>query len=161
MRRSPTPAWRSCRACRWKKLNLARCFSVTDEGFQHLAALRALRQLSIRGIPISGAGLAQLRRLRRLTALRLNETGVNDDAVAALADMPSLARLELRQTLITDAASIAWAALPGCAIWTSARPTSRRPLPTGSPNLCRAAGFCTSPKRIAEEAQSCRVGPRL
>ena len=42
---------------------LIRCYGVTDEGLRPLARLRALRQLTVRGIPLSGAGLVHLRGL--------------------------------------------------------------------------------------------------
>jgi len=89
-----------------QELNLSRCYGVTDGGFQDIKRLAALRQLSLRGIPLSGTGLAQLGGMGKLAVLRLNETGVDDDALRRLAalNLKNLARLEFRQTLITDAA---------------------------------------------------------
>jgi Leucine-rich repeat (LRR) protein len=85
-------------------LSISRCYSITDDGFRAFADMAGLRQLSVRGIPLTGAGLARLGAKDKLAVLRLNETGINDAALEHLRGLKNLARLELRQTQISDAA---------------------------------------------------------
>ncbi len=87
-----------------EEISISRCYSVTDDGFPYFAQMAALRQLAVRGIPLTGAGLAHLGGKDRLAVLRLNETGINDAALEHLRGLKNLTRLELRQTQITDAA---------------------------------------------------------
>jgi len=87
-----------------EEISISRCYSITDDGFRHFGDFTALRQLSVRGIPLAGTGLVHLRGKNQLAVLRLNETGINDAALEPLRGLKSLARLELRETQITDAA---------------------------------------------------------
>ncbi len=82
--RRPGPARRL--AARRNSTSPAATASPTTDS-QQIKHLTALRQLSLRGIPFSGAGLAQLRGMSRLAVLRLNETGVDDDALRRLAGL--------------------------------------------------------------------------
>ena len=68
-----------------EEISFSRCFSITDEAFQHFGGFGALRQLTLRGIPLTGSGLAHLRNSSKLAVLRLNETGINDAALTIFA----------------------------------------------------------------------------
>jgi type 1 glutamine amidotransferase len=94
-----------------EEISFLRCYSITDDAFQHLAAFRRLRQLTLRGIPLTGDGLKQLPDDSKLVVLRLNETGIGDNALEQLRKLKNLTRLELRQTRISDAAVVVLATL--------------------------------------------------
>ena len=59
-----------------EELSLLGCASVTDEGFEHLAVLRGLRRLVLRGTQVRGPGLARLnaRNSRSSTSARRRPT---------------------------------------------------------------------------------------
>ena len=48
------PAWRDWSACRLEDVTIYHCFGITDGGFQHLGKISTLRQLIVRGVPLTG-----------------------------------------------------------------------------------------------------------
>jgi hypothetical protein len=77
---------------------------VTDAGFVHLAGLRRLRYLGLRGDRITDAGLRQVGKLTGLTGLHLGQTGISDRGIVALKPLIRLKKLWLDDTPVTDAA---------------------------------------------------------
>ena len=113
--------------------SLLDCASVSDAGFQHLAALTGLRRLALRGTQVSGAGLIHLKaaglekldlsqtplttaalkniaRFSQLTWLNLWLTQIDDEGMEHLAGLPKLAWLNLDNTRVGMLESGIWRA---------------------------------------------------
>jgi hypothetical protein len=76
--------------------------AVTDEGFEHLAGLHALRSLYLHGTHMTSAGLVHLEGLTGLETLTLDRTRVADDGLEHLKGIRSLKKLYLTDTAVTD-----------------------------------------------------------
>ena len=101
-----------------QSLNISYLYALTDDGLKGVAAITALRELSIEQCgTITSAGIAPLTALKNLTKLDLTQTEVDDAVVAPLSQMKSLRALRIRRTKITDAGfEKLKAALPDCEI---------------------------------------------
>jgi len=85
-------------------LSVFRCYNISDDCFQSIAALSNLRQLAMRDTPIFGAGLAQLKAsAHSLKKLDLAETQANDEAMLHVASLQNIEWLDLWHTRVTDA----------------------------------------------------------
>jgi hypothetical protein len=83
-------------------LDLSRT-SITDEDMKSIAALSALRRLSVEHTVISDLGIQFLSPLSNLTYLNVVATKVTDDGIAYLSAAKNLRRVFIYQTSITDA----------------------------------------------------------
>jgi hypothetical protein len=75
---------------------------ITDAGLQHLAGMKALRNLSLRETAVSDAGLAALRDLSNLEHVDIATTRVTDAGIAHFANLPKLKSLTIGSRLLTD-----------------------------------------------------------
>lgn len=69
--------------------------AVTDAGVRHLGGLADLEDLTLRGIPVTGAGLGILPGLRRLRRLALPRSVLTENAVVPLGGCPGLEDLNV------------------------------------------------------------------
>ncbi|MCH8922807.1 MAG: hypothetical protein IIA67_06625 [Planctomycetes bacterium] len=77
---------------------------LTDQGLQHVAALKNVASLNLRNTKISSAGLVHLNGLEKLRWLHLERTAIGDAGIEHLAGLPNLEYLNLYGTKITDKA---------------------------------------------------------
>lgn len=74
-----------------------------DRGLRHVARMRNLSKLYLRGTSVTDEGLRNLSGLRDLTELDLHGTGISDAGLAHLAGLTKLRRLNLLGSNATDA----------------------------------------------------------
>jgi hypothetical protein len=99
---------------RLRVLDLSDNGSITDQGVEQLANLRALEVLSFRGCyRIGDRALAQVASLSSLTTLDLSVTRVSDSGIATLSSRTPIRELILQGTSVTDEAVPALAKLVG------------------------------------------------
>ena len=82
-------------------LHIINCPNVTDSGLEHIASLKKLRRLNLRGTSITDRGLVQLSNLKELRELSLKKTLVTDNGVANLETLNNLEWLALGDTSVT------------------------------------------------------------
>jgi len=76
---------------------------ITNAALRHVAAMRQLRELDLRGTSVGDAGVKQLASLTNLEVLDLERTDVGDAGVEFLPSLSKLRRLSLQGTHVTDA----------------------------------------------------------
>jgi Leucine Rich repeat len=74
---------------------------ITDAGLAHLAGLKQLQTLHIRGLVVTDAGLESLAGLTGMHALALSRTRVQGPGLASLRSLPMLGYLELDGSTVT------------------------------------------------------------
>ncbi len=95
---------RVCRVDCVTALDLGGSQRLTDEGLRHLARLRRLRHLDLRGTAITDRGVAVLGELPALETISLAHTRISDAGVASLAPCQELRRVDLSGTRTGDGA---------------------------------------------------------
>jgi len=73
-----------------------------DMAVGHLAGLRTVKLLTLRGARASGPAFGPIWRHRELTSLDLSSTAIGDEEAAGLAGLAQLKDLELANTAVTD-----------------------------------------------------------
>ncbi len=86
-----------------QKLSLYDVSGLTDDVFQHLAKLSALRTITFYcAKKLTGKGLGALTALKKLEELELNSTGIKGPEVGSLGELPKLRALDLNNTAVGD-----------------------------------------------------------
>jgi repressor of nif and glnA expression len=78
---------------------------VTDDGLAHLAEMKSLQALGLRGTKITTIGVRHLARAESIERLDLRDTRVDDDALEHLSQIKTLRELCVRNTLMSDQAT--------------------------------------------------------